>query len=88
MVKEGSGYLELLIEVMGDKVTDIGGLKAVIDEILLTLSPTEKKFIDLRFGLSSGYRLTYTQIAKTLGTTQVRVSKHVRNHRRERHTLP
>lgn len=75
--------MELLIEVMGDKVTDIGGLKAVIDEILLTLSPTEKKFIDLRFGLSSGYCLTYTQIAKTLGTTKVRVSRHVRKGLRE-----
>lgn len=73
-----SGYVRLLLTIFeGKGVIDILGLKDVVDEVLLTLSPTERQFLTLRFGLSNGSILTSEEVATSLNTTRTRVDKHV-----------
>lgn len=66
---EASGYVGLLLAVFGWRdAIDIPGLKKVLDELLTSLSPRERKVLDLRFGLTSGITLTCKDVAKELNT--------------------
>lgn len=73
-----SPYVDLLLTIFGWRdAIDISGLKDVMDDLLSTLSATERLVLDRSFGLTSGSMLTYEEIANELKTTREKVEEHI-----------
>ena len=64
------GYVGLLLAVFdAEPHVETCGLTNAVDDVLGSLTMSERKVIDLRFGLNSGTTLSYDSIAKELAVS-------------------